>query len=360
MMEQKRLMIFPYNWDAISLIRNQDKITEYDLVVVCSFKEDRNVIDYNLNKDNLILTVDFENVLEEVQAVLFCDNLLNIDLNGYVSKLTEAFNRGKEIILSEKLYYELLNVSEEISVMESKMKIIRNFYQKKPKEVKRILYPIETPVVCIFGFGEDCDKFNTHIAFSNILEDQGYTCLNIYSNSLGKILGGEVLPSFMYSDKISLCQKTQLFNSYVFDLNRKHNSDIIVISSPYGIMPRNIYISNKFGEIPLIISNAVNIDMGILCIDFVSDVSDYYIEELRKLMQYKFSTSLGALCVSGVKKRFRFDDREQESYYLSPNCINNIKDFTNKDNIFYSFDKKNQNKCLNNIIYKLENNAKIF
>lgn len=361
---KEKLMIFPYNKDAISLLYVKELIANYDLSIMCSFKEDKHVMMKELKDLNVMVTVEFEKALEKVQVVLFCDNLLNIDLSSYFSKITFAYEKGKKILISRKLFKDLSINFSIMNKIEGDLEIIENTFFEELTIKKRILYPIKAPVVCIYGFGEDCDKFNTHIAVSNKMKEKNYKCLNIFSNSLGQLLDSKILPNFMYSDALSINMKIQMFNKYVYELEQVFSPDVIVISSPFGIMPRNIYISNDFGEESMVISNALDIDVAILCIDFVDSISEEYCEELKKLLKYKFSTSLSTICISSVKKRFRFDDRVQENYYLSNNfSSNNVK--SKKIEIgegytYYSFDKKNQDRCIEKVISELEDNANIF
>lgn len=347
---KEKLMIFPYNKDTLSLLYAKELISDYDLSVICSFKEDKYVMLRELKELNIYSTVEFETALDEVQVILFCDNMFKIDLSGYAYKVIIAHKKGKKILIGRNLFNDLSNEFSTIKELEKDLKIIESSYSIRLTDTKRVLHPIETPVICIYGFGQDCDKFDTHIALSNKMKTKNYKCLD-----------SEIIPDFVYYDTLSFHEKIRLFNMYIYDLEQKYSPDVIIISSPFGIMPRNIYISNKFGEESLIISNALNVDAGILCVDYIDSINSDYCEELKKLLKYRFSTPLSAICISSVKKRFRFDDRLQECYYLNNDYETKRSDL--KDHagfIYYSFDKRNQDICIEKLIHELEENVNVF
>ncbi len=241
-MEQKSMMVFPYNQDSVSIIENRNKIVSYELKVVCSFKEDSNIIYQNVNIAGVTVTVDFEAALDKIQVILFCDNILKVDPKGYNSKIEIALKNKKKIMMSKSLFDELSKTSDILLEKTLDIEILQNKYVKELVKNKRTLYPIKTPIISIFGFDSNCDKFNTHIALADRIESKGYKCLNVFANSLGKVLGGEILPDFMYSDMLSFDKKVKLFNFFIYELEKSYSPDIIVISSSFGIMPKNIYL----------------------------------------------------------------------------------------------------------------------
>lgn len=101
---------------------------------------------------------------------------------------------------------------------------------------------------------------------------------------------------------MSLFTKIQKFNMYIRDIEIKEKPDVIILSVPYGIMPANMFISNNFGEFAYIVSSSLQVDVGILCIDFFSTLNEVYCDELRKMLRYKFSVPLDVICVSDIKK----------------------------------------------------------
>lgn len=58
------------------------------------------------------------------------------------------------------------------------------------------------------GMGENCDKFSLQVKIKKEIEQCGYKVLTISANILGKFLGMETLPLFLYSKEISFLKKS--------------------------------------------------------------------------------------------------------------------------------------------------------
>lgn len=361
----KKIMLFPYNKDSVTLLNNFKGNKEYEIDVLCSFKEDIVAMEKEFESKRILLTNDFEKYAKEVDIVVFCENVSKVDPLAYLKKIEYLCLINKEFFLSNSLYNEikLRCVDNFQKDLLDRAVIIENPYDEELKEKRRTLYPINTPIVCIMGFGENCNKFQTHLELYEKFFDKGYKCFNIFSNYLGKITGGEIYPNFFLKKNMSLFTKIQKFNMYIRDIEIKEKPDVIILSVPYGIMPANMFISNNFGEFAYIVSSSLQVDVGILCIDFFSTLNEVYCDELRKMLRYKFSVPLDVICVSDIKKRFIREENSYINYFLNRNSDVSCE-FDNCDGIeiFSNLDENYEikNRCLNSVISKLEKNIKVF
>ena len=361
----KKIMLFPYNKDSATLFNNFKSNKEYEITVICSFKEDIVAMKKEFYLETNLLTNDFERYAKEVDIVVFCENVSKIDPLAYLKKIEYLCHINKSFFLSNSLYDEIKSECINDSQIEllDKAVVIENSYNEKVKKKKRTLYPIDTLIVCILGFGENCNKFQTHLELSEKFFNKGYKCLNVFSNYLGKITGGEIYPNFIFEKNMDLFNKIQRFNTYIHDIELKEKPDVIILSVPCGIMPANMFISNNFGEYAYIISSALQVDIGILCIDFLSTLNETYCDELRKILKYKFSIPLDIICVSDVKKRFIREENMYVNYFLNKTSGVRCKfDICDGIEIFSNLDENYENKdrCLSGVISKLEENIEVF
>ena len=88
--------------------------------------------------------------------------------------------------------------------------------------------------------------------------------LTISANILGEFLGMETLPLFLYSKEISFSEKIKFLNLWIYNKYMEVDPDVILIECPSGILKFSEYEDNFYGEIPMIISNAVEVDVGIV------------------------------------------------------------------------------------------------
>lgn len=359
---KKRVMLFPYNKNSINLINNIDS-EEYEIVVICSFKEDRAIMQQEMKLFKILTTTDFEKYINEVDIVIFCDNTSKIDPSAYVKKIKHICSLKKTFFLSKTLYNEIKSKFGWSEELFGNSVILENDYDNKTKLMDNMLYPIETPIVCIMGFGPECNKFQTHLELSKKFKSNNYKCLNIFSNGLGKVTGGQLYPNIIFSENVDLPTKIQMMNMYVHELEMNEKPDVIIISVPYGIMPINMNISNRYGELLSIVSYALPIDIGVLCIDFMQKLDELYCLELANLLKYKFSIPLDVVCISDVKKRFVRDEKKYNNYFLNRSMgircdykdCNGIKIYSNLDT-----NEENKFKSFDSIILKLEENIAVF
>ena len=116
------------------------------------------------------------------------------------------------------------------------------------------------------GLGENCDKFQLQVKIKKVIEKQGYRVLALCSNVLGGFLGMENLPGFLYSKFMSYPEKIIALNHWIHTKVKQQEYDVILVGCPGGVSEFEKYETNYFGELPLIISNALDVDIGFLAL----------------------------------------------------------------------------------------------
>ena len=186
--------------------------------------------------------------------------------------------------------------------------------RKKTDTLKAKKYDIDIPIIAVLGQGRNCCKFETQLLIREVLCDAGYQVSCITSNSLGALLGCYTMPSFIYNNAYSFEEKVIKLNNYVYLLSKAENPDVILIGLPEGISPFNEGEYNHFAEYPLIIANALPIDIGVLCIYYMNQISMDGIRKLNDFCINKYKIPIGAISISNVL--FSYDDARRRLDYF--------------------------------------------
>ena len=220
-----------------------------------------------------------------------------------------------------------------------------------------ILKDISIPVISVMGEGENCDKFQLQIKLKKIMEKRGYNVLSICSNPMGKFLGMEILPGFLFSDTLSLPIKVKAFNLWIYKLQKQSKPDIIILGCPSGIMPFNDFEFNYFGEIPLIIHNAVVVDNSILTLYRNCYQNEDSMTKLSDFCSFKYDTSVENFVMS--KQIYSPDyERKKLNYYEYIESEISERPYQKSDryNISLIEDDAEIENQVNGILADLENN----
>lgn len=183
----KKIMLFPFNEDTKILANNASE--EYKITVLSSYKEDRKKLEEFQSKTEAVCSTEFDLFLEEVDAVIFAENIMGQKNRGYKDRIELTFQFKKDVFISEFLFRQLeIDKNDYVHFIEDEVKPKK----KSGKKLKEISYPI----ISVMGVGENCGKFQLQTKIHNYLKNKGYTVLTVCSNPLGRFMGMEVLPYF--------------------------------------------------------------------------------------------------------------------------------------------------------------------
>lgn len=350
----KRTALYPFNNDTRVILKNLNLLHELSIETILCSVEEYNYIKRNKVSGDIPVLTDYKKVIDNVDALLFCDNIWELKIEGYKKRLSYAMAKEKDIYLSSILYKQ---IGKEFFGNYQINLTNPNWIQER-YEVGT-LFDIRVPVISVMGLGENCDKFSLQIELAKSIKSRGYRALMITSNPLGSIFDMVPLPERMYNSEVSLYEKIIQFNHSLYTLVLKRNPDVIVIGCPSGIMPINRYCSNFYGEIPLVISNAVSIDISILCLYYMSNIQPDTYEELLKYCQFKLNVSSVNFCISrqacGINYERKFIEyRFLEETYINEN-YNGVETSCYKVSLYQ--DNAKRKKMIENILEDLEESA---
>lgn len=267
----KKVLCFPYHPDIDTLMKWQKELQDYQIVGVYSYREDQ--IQHQLNRQLGNDGSDLEHLLAQCDAVLFLDNYRNCSYEKYYSVLDMATKSHKEILLTPAIASSLhLNSYSGGYTILSNCPQGFDIYLSKKNRLKK--YPMDVPIIAVFGMGKNCGKFDTLLMVQAQLIVEGYHSIALSSNALGALFGCYTLPDFLYSHAYTFEEKILRFNNGLYELSLSEHPDVFVIGVPGGIFEFESVEYNHFSELPLIISKAIDIDIAIL--------STYHFTELRK------------------------------------------------------------------------------
>lgn len=322
----KNLLIFPYNRETESIVESVSSDLNKKYRILGIIGQENEV--YVLKDNRLVGKERIENIIHEVDTLLLVNNIQGLSIEGYLNKIKWAKRNNWHVIMSKQLAKQLdIKALEEIEILENAACMQR----------RQICFEeITTPIITIMGEGENCDKFALQIKLAEAFKENGYDVALISSNSLAKVLEWNSLPNFLFDDGISYNVKINMFRNYIHEYERERKADIIIIGCPSGIMKLNDYQENYQGELPMVITNAINVDIGILCI-YDAPVNEEYFDKLSSYCLYRFGVKVNKFYISQQQYRNNRETKKVEYLFLgSPYYLDKAIDSIGKKYRLYS------------------------
>lgn len=301
----RKFMLFPFNEDTKILANNASE--EYKITVLSSYKEDRKKLEEFQSKTEAVCSTEFDLFLNEVDAVIFAENIMGQKNRGYKDRIELAFEYKKDVFISKSLFRQLeIDKNSYVHFIEDEVKPKK----KSGKKLKEISYPI----ISVMGVGENCGKFQLQTKIHNYIKNKGYAVLTVCSNPLGRFMGMEVLPYFLFSEKLSYIMKVEGFNEWLYQISKKRRIDLILLGYPGGILPFNELETNHYSEIPLLISNAILSDVGILTVYKSFNMKESAFKNFMQLCLYKYNCVVQKFVISENYYKTNFEEQKVRYY----------------------------------------------
>ncbi|QNU67334.1 TIGR04066 family peptide maturation system protein [Ruminiclostridium herbifermentans] len=303
----ERLIVYPFDIEFSPVLRHMGLIENYTITALISPRgwwgtsNDACIVDGG-KPTGLKISSDFESNLEHCDTVLISDYCKFLDYNKSVfPKIVIAVEHKRNIICTLPLEE---NQKKQIADLCQKKGVYFKHYHIKIRPLssikKQIILDINTPIICVAGISERTDKFNVQLALREKFLQEGYKVSQVGSKSWCELLGFHSFPNFMYSSYILESDKIVLFNQYIKNIEEEEQPDVIILGIPGGIIPINNNLTNRFGILAYMVSQAIIPDAFIFCTLYEDHKSDYY-EELAKSMKYKFGFEVDAYSISNTK-----------------------------------------------------------
>lgn len=347
---KKNILVYPFDNEFNPILKHQNLLDEYQISNVVSLKgwgfcgKDAGESD---NRSNLNYTVtnEFNDNLDQCDAVLFCETRTPVDFDKFIMpKVDTAVKKGKDIIfiteLSESNLERVINTCNQYNV---DFKYLYNNNTENFKKLEELTHfeqsilDINTPVIFIMGTSEKTNKFDIQLSLRENIMKKGYKISQVGSRRYCELLGFHSFPSFMYS-VLDETSKIVMFNRYIKSIEINESPDIIIIGIPGGNMPFNDKFTNKFGIMSYEISQAVNPD---ICV-FSSLYSEYNMDYFGKISNstyYKLGYNIDCFNLSNNSFDWASSENNNKEVFLTINSNivdEKIKDYSKLDTKVYN------------------------
>lgn len=340
----EKLIIFPYS-RGVSCLREEAVKGKFVFVgerIQGEKTEDMYILLEKAIKDNL-----------DIESVLLIDSFQDLDKKIYVNAANIAKNNGKKIYATEAIYTALKNRG---------IDFIDKFQGNKSHKVinkPETLHIVEKPVIAILGMGENTEKFTIQLGLRGALHKLGYKVLAITSNELSSLLGIGSMPSFMYSEKLSLKQKIWQFNSYIYNAIQSEITDFVLIGIPGGITKYDRYIDAHYGELAYIISQAVEIDYTVASFYYNSMLNAEFLGYMDNFVANHLGLYVDKYVISPTTCAFDLEKRAISYNYYLCDFYNNHYPEISHDNRIVNFYDIDYVEIAKNIVGKLSSNFSV-
>ncbi|MCL2112260.1 MAG: TIGR04066 family peptide maturation system protein [Clostridiales bacterium] len=177
----------------------------------------------------------------------------------------------------------------------------RIYAEERAKEDLRV----DVPVVFISGVMEQVNKFDTLIAISNGLTQNGYKVCSIGARQYCAALGMHSFPSFMF-EPIGEVTKIEYFKTFLVDVCKKEKPDVLAICIPGASVKFNNDFPNGYGIVNYLVSMSTTPDFSIVCTNSVEDD----MSELDDMYLHRFGYSIDCLVMSNTRVFYNHLERE--------------------------------------------------
>lgn len=245
------------------------------------------------------VTKDWKKGIEESDTILILPGLNKED--KYIELIDYSLSLGKKIFLSKNTVtmdkYENCYIAE------------NEWFE----EESEYLHDITVPIITVMSLGENSEKFDLQLSIGEYFKEQGYHVIQYGSNETSEFFGLKKLPNFMYKD-YTYSKKVKLFNQYIYEETEIYRPDLFIIGCSGGIMPYNKYVNNYFGEIPSVISKALDIDINLVSLYLTEKgtIDPEYIDALDLYCKENFGCEVNLFTMSNIYANYNREKNLQE------------------------------------------------
>lgn len=330
-----KLSIFPLTPDLELLLKYASMLHDCEVASIISYIEDGEKLRKIARESNILCTAEVEQGIACSDALVLMDNLFDLDSEKYRDCIECAQRLGKPIFygssLKELFEAKTANKPEEQSTKQEESGV---------DEVR--LYEFDSPIIAVFGLGENCGKFECQIQLKHYIEKLGFSALSISSNHLGKLFGMETLPDFLFDDSVSFHRKVIELNRFVYSICKKYDPDVVILGVPSGIAPISVKDTNFFCELPLVASEALKIDAGIMTLYYQREVNDGYLQQISDYCMHRFGAPIDSYFMSQQMVMYDPGKYKMDYLFLTEKQMETCKPVVNSKKLISTpFDRNN-------------------
>lgn len=337
----RTITIYPYNPTLEFLIKYIGEIQQYEKIFLVA-----DSIGKILKKED----GRFEFVCDWREGIRYCDELLLVE--GLGSK--ETYSQVVQYAMTEKK--KIKAVKSVWNILDLKMKESVDCFGRNNITLpeNEVLHEIDVPVISVMSLGEYAGKFRVQLAMKKFFEEAGYKVILYGSSELSNLFGLELYPDFMIEEH-SMKEKILSMNHCIYKTVQREKPDLVILGCLGGIMPFNRYAHNFFGEIPLVLSKAVPIDINFIISHFLGENEDEtYFEQLDLFCKENFGCENNFFTISNTSMNYNREKKQMEYMILDKEMVKNEIRKIKYDKLFDSMSKANLIKVFQGMKEMLE------
>ena len=305
-----KTIVYPFDRNFLPILRSKQYPLDIEIVGLVA-PEGWGFAGFDAGAIDFGAALDIEVTSNFQQQLASCDTVLFVEIDHSTETLPDIKDSINLAIDAQKNIFCTYPLSqtdtEEISEKCKANRLeFRNYRNEQDSGAKgelsyrsKKIFELDVPVLMCFGLMEQVDKFQTQLSFLNFFREKGYKTELVSSRNLGRFIGANSMPSFMFDNGMSDEEKVYNFNGYIVDLCIRTKPDMLIIGAPGGLIPTNRSLSNRFGICPFLITRAVIPDISVVCLPY-EDFKDEYFKEFDLMMKYRFSSENNFYSVSNL------------------------------------------------------------
>lgn len=348
---KKRLAIYPFCEEMLTILRHQNKIWDYKLTYAVIPKgwefcdESRKQYEDQFCPEERFYS---ENLIDFTDAVLLCKPVFLSNMSVYDRMVALAEKCNKQIIYVYDLEPEIAKLNKKHWTC----------LKPEPADTPQNSEPfsIDVPVVMVFGLGENCEKWDIQLGLYDYFTQKGYKATLISSNMISRIMGLRTLPACLDSPGLTFSQQVKSLNAFIKKVELEEKPNLIILGVPGGIMKYSKSVPNGYGYLPFLISNATVPDVSILSL-YCGEYGQEHIKEVKSSCFYRFGARVNYFHIS--QKVFNYDFETKRINYYSvdvPYLIEKIIRPREAMPAFNILDEQSREKVFESIMKELQSN----
>lgn len=282
----KKIALFPVQKNNAPLARYQNRIPDTEVIPILApahksmAGQDLSALDGG-SHTGITLRGDFEKAVEDCELLYLDDSRFLTREESYAEFIRTAERHPIRIVYARTLS-ERLHLQDEESCSQK--------WQASGLGDAGKLTAIDVPVISILTMGNETDQSHVEIGMRRFFQDQGYRVSQIGTQEYSRLFGFSAVPHFLFAN-LDGKRKRLMFNQFVRRMIKEEKPDLLIMGVPEAVMKYNNRIPAGMGDVPCIMMDAVQSDIGVLC-TCCQPYTEEYFKELSLFGRYRLNCEL--------------------------------------------------------------------
>lgn len=306
MFDGRKILIYPYSRDSyalVSFLRSKGHGKENVFLVASGSKgiTGRDAGEcFNLPPLDITIKNDFRSYMEKADVVFVVESRYN---EALITKLKlyirESLQKEKMVICCSVFEEDFLaSLAEETCLgqfvyIPAKRRVVIGDMHDQAEN----FYRTKAPVVLVGEMIGGLENYDIVEKLTRCFRERGYRVSAVGDKNYSELIEINRLPDMVTALGFSEDAKINLLNMFIRKIEKKEKPDIIILQLPGAIMKYSNKLTESFGIVPFLLSQAVEADYMLLCVPYGMMSIEFY-ERLKSICLYRFNVELCGICMS--------------------------------------------------------------